>query len=156
MRLDHSIAMLCDLLLVSSSGFYDWDRRRRTPRPRAQKDQALVERITRIHAESRQTYGSPRIVDELRARGQRHGRNRIARLMKSMGLCGRQKGRYRVQTTDSNHANPSPPITWRRLHSPQRQTRSGSPISPTSIPARAGCSSPESWICTAANSLVGP
>lgn len=109
MRFDHSIAMLCDLLEVSSSGFYDWDRRRRTPRPRAQQDQALVERITRIYAESRQTYGSPRILDELRASGHRHGRNRIARLMKSMGLCGRQKGRYRVQTTDSNHDHPIAP-----------------------------------------------
>ncbi len=109
MRRDHSIAMLCDNLQVSPSGFYDWDRRRKTPGARFKEDQALVEQISLIHAESRQTYGSPRIVDELRARGRRHGRNRIARLMKSTGLCGRQKGRYRVQTTDSNHDHPIAP-----------------------------------------------
>ena len=109
MRFDHSIAMLCDNLEVSPSGFYDWDRRRQCPGFRSLEDQALVEQITVIHAESRQTYGSPRIADELRARGRRHGRNRIARLMKSRGICGRQKGRYRVQTTDSNHDHPIAP-----------------------------------------------
>ena len=100
MRSHHSIAMLCDLLQVSPSGFYDWDRRRQDPGFRAREDQALAEQITVIHAESRQTYGSTRIALELRDRGGRHGRNRVARLMKSRGLCGRQKGRYRVQTTD--------------------------------------------------------
>ena len=109
MRSHHSIAMLCDLLQVSPSGFYDWDRRRQDPGFRAREDQALAEQITVIHAASRQTYGSPRIADELRARGSRHGRNRVARLMKSRGLCGRQKGRYRVQTTDSNHDHPIAP-----------------------------------------------
>jgi len=109
MRHDHSIAMLCDNLEVSPSGFYDWDRRRRCPGARSLEDQALVEQITVIHAESRQTYGAPRMVDELRDLGRRHGRNRIARLMKSRGLCGRQKGRYRVRTTDSNHDHPIAP-----------------------------------------------
>ncbi len=97
MRLDHSIAMLCDNLQVSPSGFYDWDRRRQLPGFRSLEDQALVEQITVIHAEGRQTYGSPRIGNELRARRRRHGRNRIARLMRGRDLCGRQKGRYRVQ-----------------------------------------------------------
>ncbi len=35
------------------------------------------------------------------------GRNRIARLMREASLCGRQKGRYRVQTTESKHAQPT-------------------------------------------------
>ena len=109
MRSHHSIAMLCDLLQVSPSGFYDWDRRRQDPGFRAREDQALAEQITVIHAESRQTYGSTRIALELRDRGGRHGRNRVARLMKSRGLCGRQKGRYRVRTTDSNHDHPIAP-----------------------------------------------
>ena len=109
MRSDHSIATLCANLEVSPSGFYDWDRRRQRPGARSLEDQTLVEQITAIHAKSRQTYGSPRIVDELRDLGLRHGRNRIARLMKSRGICGRQKGRYRVQTTDSNHDHPIAP-----------------------------------------------
>jgi putative transposase len=109
MRIDHSIAMLCDLFGVSPSGFYDWDRRRASPGPRAVEDVALADEIASIHAGSRQTYGAPRIALELRSRGSRHGRNRIARLMKNRGLCGRQKGRHRVQTTDSNHDHPVAP-----------------------------------------------
>ena len=109
MRNDHSIASLCENLLVSTSGFYDWDRRRPVPGFRAREDQVLAEQITAIHAESRQTYGAPRIDLELRARGRRHGRNRIARLMRHRGILGRQKGRHRVQTTDSDHDHPIAP-----------------------------------------------
>ena len=101
--------MLCEILQVSPSGFYDWDRRRSTPGPRAAEDHALAEEIAAIHSQSRQTYGSPRIDAELRSRGRRHGRNRIARLMRHKGLRGRQKARHRVQTTDSNHDHPIAP-----------------------------------------------
>jgi transposase InsO family protein len=109
MRNAHSIAMLCENLLVSASGFYDWDRRRSAPGPRAVEDLALADEIAAIHSRSRQTYGAPRIDAELRARGHHHGRNRIARLMRQKGILGRQKGRHRVQTTDSNHDHPIAP-----------------------------------------------
>src|SRR5207302_11371272 len=69
----------------------------------------LAQEIDQIHTRSRQTYGSPRVQKELRKEGRGHGRNRVARLMKQKGLCGRQKGRYRVQTTDSNHDQPIAP-----------------------------------------------
>src|SRR4029077_16235628 len=42
-------------------------------------------------------------------KGARHGRARIGRLMQLEGLCGRQKGPYRVQTTDSHHDQPIAP-----------------------------------------------
>lgn len=109
MRHEHSIPMLCEAFQVSPSGFYAWDRRRRNPGRRAVEDQILTDEVVAIHAESRQTYGSPRIVQALRSRGRRHGRNRVARLLKSKGLSGRQKGRYRVRTTDSNHDHPIAP-----------------------------------------------
>lgn len=109
MKMDHSILTLCRHLEVSVSGYYDWQRRRLCPGPRAVEDQALAREIDQIHARSRQTYGSPRVEKELRKRGRRHGRNRVARLMKQKGLCGRQKGRYRVQTTDSHHDQPIAP-----------------------------------------------
>jgi transposase InsO family protein len=48
-------------------------------------------------------------MQELRKKGRRHGRHRIARLMKQNSLCGRQKGRHRVHTTDSNHDLPIAP-----------------------------------------------
>jgi len=109
MKTEHAIQTLCQLLKVSPSGFYDWQERRDQPGPRALANQTLTRQITTVFAESRQTYGSPRVQQVLRQQGCHHGRNRIARLMRTAGLCGRQKGRYRVQTTDSNHDHPIAP-----------------------------------------------
>lgn len=109
MKADYPILALCQNLEVSPSGYYDWQNRCAAPGPRAAENQTLAKAIQAIHTQSRQTYGSPRIVAELRKQGCHHGRNRVARLMKEAGLCGRQKGRYRAQTTDSNHDEPIAP-----------------------------------------------
>lgn len=102
----HSILSLCAALEASPSGYYDWQARRLCPGPRALENQALAKEIKQLHQASRETYGSPRILMELRKQGARHGRARIVRIMQQERLCGRQKARYRVQTTDSNHDQP--------------------------------------------------
>ena len=109
MNSEHSIASLCAVLQVSPSGYHAWLKRASTPGPRARANGLLAEEIKTIHSSSRQTYGSPRVVAELRVRGCRHGRNRVSRLMRQAGLRGRQKGRYRVRTTDTNHDHPVAP-----------------------------------------------
>jgi putative transposase len=109
MKNEHPILSLCLHLEVSSSGYYDWQKRRTSPSPRTVEDQTLAQEIAWIHTRSRKTYGSPRIEQELRKKGRCHGRNRVARLMKEKGLCGRQQRRYRVQTTNSNHDQPIAP-----------------------------------------------
>jgi len=109
MKAKHPVRVLCQTLAVSPSGYYGWQQRRACPGPRALENQTLAKEINAIHVQSRETYGSPRIVQELRKQGRRHGRNRIARLMKQENLCGRQPGRYRVQTTDSKHDEPIAP-----------------------------------------------
>jgi transposase InsO family protein len=109
MKNDFSILSLCEILDVSTSGYYDWHQRRDCPGPRALENQTLAQEIDLIHAQSRHTYGSPRVMQVLRKKGRRHGRHRIARLMQQKGLRGRQKGRHRVQTTDSNHDEPIAP-----------------------------------------------
>ena len=109
MKDDYSILSLCQNLDVSASGYYGWLERQAQPGQRARENQTLAQDIQAIHEASRQTYGSPRIVMELRKQGKKHGRNRVARLMNEEGLCGRQKGRYRVQTTDSKHDEPIAP-----------------------------------------------
>jgi len=81
MKNEHAVLRLCQELEVSASGYYDWQFRRSCPGLRAAQDQTLKQEIQSIHTTSRNTYGSPRIVMELRKSGARHGRNRVARLM---------------------------------------------------------------------------
>ena len=109
MKTEHPINDLCDTFAVSRSGYYDWRQRQREPSARAREEVVLRVRISAVHQGSRKTYGSPRIQKELRTAGSRHGRNRIARVMRELGLKGRQKGRFRVLTTDSNHDLPIAP-----------------------------------------------
>ena len=109
MKTEHAITALCRAFAVAASGYYGWRRRQKEPGPRAQEDQRLKEQIRRLHQESRQTYGAPRIQAALRATGQSHGRNRLGRLMREEQICGRQKRRYRVVTTDSKHDQPIAP-----------------------------------------------
>ena len=66
MKNDHAILLLCQLLGVSPSGYYDWQKRRETPGPRAQENQVLRQKIKIIYARSRRTYGSPRVLAQLR------------------------------------------------------------------------------------------
>jgi putative transposase len=106
---EHSITALCQAFEVAASGYYDWCRRQVQPGQRQQQDQQLKAEIARLHEQSRGTYGAPRVQIQLRHQGQRHGRNRIGRLMREQGLCGRQKKRYRVLTTDSRHDEPIAP-----------------------------------------------
>ena len=109
MKSEHSISALCAAFAVSPSGYYGWCRRRSQPGRRAQADQQLKAQIVRLHRDSRQTYGTPRIQVSLRALGQRHGRNRLGRLMREADICGRQRRRYRVLTTASKHDHPIAP-----------------------------------------------
>jgi transposase InsO family protein len=101
MKGGRSIAMLCQLLEVSRSGYYRWERREPTLRER--EDAVLGERIEAAHRRSRHSYGAPRLVEELRAEACRISKRRCARLMKARGLRGRKKPRRQPRTTDSNH-----------------------------------------------------
>ena len=95
------IATMCQVLGVSSSGYYAW--RHREPSARARSDQALTQRIRAIHERSRGTYGAPRIYAELVEQGVRVGRKRVARLMREAGLEGisrRRKARTTIREAE--------------------------------------------------------
>jgi putative transposase len=100
------VRLLCRTLQVSRAGFYAWQVR--PPAPRVQRDKRLGLEIATIHAESRQRYGSPRVHAELRHRGYRTGRKRVARLMRRRGLAARRRRRFRT-TTHSQHRFPVAP-----------------------------------------------
>ena len=97
----HDVATMCRVLGVSPSGYYAW--RHRPPSARARTDQALLEQIRTIHAQSRQTYGAPRVHAELRDAGVRCGQKRVARLMRQTGL----EGAHRHRTTRTTVQDPS-------------------------------------------------
>jgi len=108
----HKITWLCEALLVSRSGYYDWIRRRRQPGPRQCENTRLRARIREEFMLSRQTYGSPRLACVLGCPGRR---NRIARLMRLERLFARQRSKYRVVTTDSRYGGPIAPNRIRAL-----------------------------------------
>jgi putative transposase len=82
------------VLGISRSGFYDWLGRPEPPRELRNKE--MTKLITEIHAESRGSYGSPRVHAELRlGKGVEVNRKRVERLMREAGLQGiyRRRGR---------------------------------------------------------------
>ncbi len=108
----YKVAWLCEALLVSRSGYYDWIKRRRCPGPRQLENTRLRQRICEEFMRSRQTYGSPRLAHVLGCPGRR---NRIARLMRLERLFARQRSKYRVATTNSCHGGPIAPNRVRHL-----------------------------------------
>jgi transposase InsO family protein len=107
MKSTYPITLLCEVLDVSRSGYFAWAGGRRNRR--AARDEQLTERIQEAFQASRQTYGYPRMTVELRKGGEPVGKTRVARLMRSAGLKGRQRRRFRPRTTDSNHDGPIAP-----------------------------------------------
>lgn len=75
---------------------------------RQRDDMVLLAHVRSAFAVSNGTYGSPRLMHELRDNGLAIGRRRTARLMRENGLKARQKRRFR-RTTDSLHAFPVAP-----------------------------------------------
>ncbi|TCN50203.1 helix-turn-helix protein [Rhodococcus sp. SMB37] len=63
------VKWLCQILEVSRSGFYRWRTSAAARAERARADQELAEQIRVIHADSDDTYGSPRVTAELRDAG---------------------------------------------------------------------------------------
>ena len=108
----YKVAWLCEALLVSRSGYYDWTERRRRPGRRHLENLRLRQRIREEFVRSRQTYGSPRLAQVLGCPGRR---NTVARLMRAEGLFARQRSKYRVATTDSRHGGPIAPNRFKGL-----------------------------------------
>jgi putative transposase len=106
-KANHRVNVMCRVLKVSKSGFYGW--RDRAPSARARADALLSEKIVRIHRDSRQTYGAPRIHFELRTLGVRCARKRVARLMREAGLFGCGGRRRNVRTTLRSQTERIPP-----------------------------------------------
>jgi putative transposase len=108
------VAVMCQVLEVSTSGYYA--SKKRPPPKRIGEDARLAAQISVAHTRGRGAYGSPRVHRELRANGVRVGKKRVERLMREKGLRGRRKCRF-VHTTDSRHEHPvAPNVLARDFH----------------------------------------
>jgi transposase InsO family protein len=98
------VTTLCQVLGVSTSGYYAWCRRPESPR--RQQDRRLKVLIRTSFDASKQSYGSPRIHRDLLEEHDEHvSRKRVIRLMQEEGVKARQRKRF-VCTTDSGHDLP--------------------------------------------------
>jgi putative transposase len=97
-RAQHPVSLLCSVLGVSRAGYYACKDRPVSPRQR--RDDELLALIRQIHDEREGSYGWPRMHAELRHRGVRISRKRVARLMRQAGLSGllvRRRGKTTVR-----------------------------------------------------------
>lgn len=107
------MTVMCDVLGVSRSGFYGW--RDRQPSPRQRDDERLLGLLRRVHAGSRQTYGSPRVHAELiDDHDEGVGLNRVARLMACAGIQGISGRKRGPRTTTPAQGRAKPPDLVRR------------------------------------------
>ena len=91
-----NVKRACELLEVSRAACYA--NRADSPSTRQLVDHELTEHIRQAHQRSKGRYGAPRIHAQLRRDGHRHGRKRIARLMRAAGLHGRTPRRFKRTT----------------------------------------------------------
>ena len=105
-RANYPVRVMCRVLRVSTSGYYA--QMKRAPSKRQCEDGKLKLRIQAIHAHSRGTYGRERVRRQLDGENVEVGKQRVARLMREMGLQGLPSKRFR-RTTDSKHDRPVAP-----------------------------------------------
>jgi putative transposase len=98
------VALACDVLEVSRSGYYRWSKR--PPSPRARRREELALKIQQVHEQNRKVYGSPRVCRVLKAQGESVCENTVADIMKERQIRAKSKKKFVPRTTDSRHEQP--------------------------------------------------
>ena len=104
---DYSIRLLCQMLEVARSGYYYWNRGQASARELA--NEQLVQQIRSVYQANQGNYGSPRVTEALRQKGEPCNHKRVERLMRLEGLKGATARKRKVRTTDSEHEQPIAP-----------------------------------------------
>jgi len=99
-----SVSLACKTIDISRSGYYAWLGRPESER--SIENQNLLFHISKIHEKTKQTYGSPRMAQELKASGFTCSENRVARIMRENEIGSEAVKKFKVTTTDSNHDLP--------------------------------------------------
>ncbi len=114
------VGVCCKTLMVSRSGYYTWLKRPLSVRKT--ENERLWPKIKKIWAESRETYGLPRIMDKLKKAGETCGKNRVQKIMKTNKIQGVGKKKFKVLTTDSNHSLPIADRVFKTEIAPEQVT----------------------------------
>ena len=97
----YPIALICELLSVSRSGYYAFEKEDQSDR--AKEDSRLGELVVNVFRANRGRYGARRIAEQLRRDGETCSRRRAGKLLKERGLRAIQPKSFRVKTTQSSH-----------------------------------------------------
>ena len=101
---EFEIELMCQLFDVSKSGYYASLKRAPSKR-KVRRAEALIV-IKNVHQESRETYGSPRVYQELKSQGFKLCENTIAKWMNQEGIRSKTSRKFVLKTTDSKHDYP--------------------------------------------------
>lgn len=101
------VARACGVLVVSRAGYYAWLKR--PVSARAQRRVELAVTIKAVHQENRGVYGSPRVFQVLKARGEEVCENTVAAVMHDHEIRAKTKRKFVPRTTDSKHGRPVAP-----------------------------------------------
>ena len=115
-RREFDTAVMCRLLDVSRSGFYEWLRNPLSDR--ALEDQRLLGLIRTAYTASSGVYGAPRIFLDLREAGETCSKHRVARIMRANNIKARHG--YRAPRYARGHTSLLTPNTLQRGFTVQR------------------------------------
>lgn len=104
-RRQYPLALVCEVLQVSPSGYHKWLKNK--VGFRVKENQRIVEIIKFHHNKSKATYGLPRIYAAMRKEGLVVNKKRLARLMKVNNIKAKTKRRFRVTTVQNSKAQAS-------------------------------------------------
>ncbi len=96
------VAMMCDVLKVSTSGYYSSLVRK--PSERAQRHERIKQGVAEVHAQSHGIYGSPKIAEVMQTRDEMESacRNTVAAAMRELGIQSRVTKKFRPTTTKAD------------------------------------------------------
>ncbi len=104
-RKQYPLALVCEVLQVSPSGYHKWLKNKISFR--AKENQRILDLIKFHYYKSNATYGLPRIYAAIRRQGLIVNKKRISRLMRINNIRAKTKRRFRVTTVQSSKASPS-------------------------------------------------
>lgn len=102
-RRQYPVALMCEVLQVSPSGYYDWQIRK--PSQQQQHRHKIVQAAARSHFESHRIYGYRKVWEDLDEQQVACCPETVRHVLQELGLFSRRKRKF-VVTTDSQHTHP--------------------------------------------------